>query len=165
MRAHCVLPLVGVAIAATFAFSRFASRKRRCGSLRRVVAAAGAPCAIGPYSQAIQWGDTLYCSGCIGINPESGNLSSDTIEGQTRQALQNLLAIIKAGGSSTSQVLKTAVLLRDMNDYAKVNAIYAEFFPESPPARVCYAVAGLPKNALVEIEAVAAISQECNGPH
>eukprot|EP01116_Phalansterium_solitarium_P005287 TRINITY_DN167_c0_g1_i1.p1 TRINITY_DN167_c0_g1~~TRINITY_DN167_c0_g1_i1.p1 ORF type:complete len:133 (+),score=46.75 TRINITY_DN167_c0_g1_i1:67-465(+) len=125
-------------------------------SSREVITSADAPKPIGPFSQAIKAsGNLLFVSGQIGSDPKTGDFASPDVEGQAKQALENMGAILKAGGSSFAQVVKTTVLLRDMNDFAKVNAVYGEYFPSNPPARMTYAVAGLPKNALVEIEAVA----------
>jgi len=112
-----------------------------------------APKAIGPYSQAIRAGNTLYVSGSIGMDAK-GELKSG-IEEQTKQSLENLKAIIQAAGGKLSDVVKVTVLLKSMSDYATVNGIYAKYFTHQPPARAAFAVAGLPKDALVEIECVA----------
>ncbi|MBR1707248.1 MAG: RidA family protein [Clostridia bacterium] len=117
-----------------------------------------APAAIGPYSQGIlAEGRMVFVSGQIPINPETGNIEETTIEGQTRQALQNVQNILKAGGADLSQVVKTTVLLADINDFAAMNAVYAEFFKEVCPARAAFQVAAIPKGAKVEIEAIAVI--------
>ena len=116
-----------------------------------------APKAIGPYSQAIRTESMVYTAGQIGIDPVTGELIGSTVEEQTRQALTNLRSVLEAAGSSIDQVVKTTVFLKDMNDFAKMNPIYAEFFGENPPARSTIAVAGLPKGGLVEIEVVALI--------
>lgn len=125
---------------------------------RSVVHTEKAPKAIGPYSQAIRTDVAVYTAGQLGVNPSTGDLVSTDIEAQTRQALQNLQNVLQAGGSSLANVLKTTVFLQDMNDFTKMNSIYAEFFGENPPARSTVQVAALPKGALVEIEAVALIS-------
>lgn len=125
---------------------------------KKIVQTDTAPKAIGPYSQAVQTDSMVYTAGQIGLNPASGELISDSVEEQARQALTNLSNVLEAAGSSLGQVVKTTVFLKDMNDFAKVNAIYAEFFAQNPPARSTIAVAGLPKGGLVEIEAVALIS-------
>lgn len=125
---------------------------------RTVVHTEKAPKAIGPYSQAIRTDLAVYTAGQLGVNPSTGDLVSTDIEAQTRQALQNLQNVLQAGGSSLANVLKTTVFLQDMNDFTKMNNIYAEFFGENPPARSTVQVAALPKGALVEIEAVALIS-------
>ena len=117
-----------------------------------------APKAIGPYSQAVQIGNFIYTAGQVGLDPTSMEMVPGGIEEQTRQVLTNLSSVLDAAGSSLSQVVKTTVFLNDMNDFAKMNTIYTEFFNENPPARSTVAVAGLPKGALVEIECVAVVS-------
>ena len=114
-----------------------------------------APKAIGPYSAAIQTGDLVYTSGQIGLDPQTGNLVTGGIEAETRQALNNLKHVLEAASSSLNEVVKTTIFLKEMADFAKVNAIYAEFFTENPPARSTVAVSDLPKSACIEIEAVA----------
>lgn len=125
---------------------------------RNVVHTEKAPRAIGPYSQAIRTDLAVYTAGQLGVNPSTGDLVSTEIEEQTRQALQNLQNVLEAGGSNLSSVVKTTVFLQDMNDFTKMNGVYAEFFVENPPARSTVQVAALPKGALVEIEAVALLS-------
>jgi 2-iminobutanoate/2-iminopropanoate deaminase len=122
---------------------------------RKVVATEKAPKALGPYSAAIQTEQFVFSSGQVGIDPASGELVGADIEAQSRQVLTNLKHVLEAGGSGLEQVVKTTVFLRDMADFPKMNAVYAEFFPSEPPARSTFAVVGLPKDALVEIEAVA----------
>ena len=112
-----------------------------------------APQALGPYSQGVIMGNILFTSGQIGINPENGQVAAD-IEGQARQALKNVKAVVEAGGGSMDDVVKTTVFIKDMNDFAKVNEIYAEFFTEPYPARSCVEVARLPKDLLMEMEAI-----------
>jgi len=114
-----------------------------------------APKAIGPYSQAIRTDSMVYTAGQVGLDPLSGELVAGAVEEQTRQALTNIRNVLEAAGSGIEQVVKTTVFLKDMADFAKMNAIYAEFFGENPPARSTIGVAALPKGALVEIEAVA----------
>ena len=116
-----------------------------------------APAAIGPYSQAIQANGFLFTSGQLGIDPASGTLPPD-IAGQTKQSLQNLGAILEEAGYQKSDVIKTVIFLKNMSDFATVNEIYAAFFGDHKPARSCIEVAALPKNGLIEIEAVAAHS-------
>ena len=113
-----------------------------------------APAAVGPYVQAIQAGNTLYTSGQLGLIPETGTLP-EGVEAQAKQSLMNIKAILDAAGCAVSDVVKTTVFLKDMSDFAAVNAIYADFFGESKPARSCVEVARLPKDGLVEIECVA----------
>lgn len=124
---------------------------------REIVHTDKAPKAIGPYSQAIRTDSLIFAAGQTGIDPATGDLIPGGVEEQTRQVLTNLQSVIEAAGSSFKFVVKTTVFLRDMNDFAKMNAIYAEYFGENPPARSTIAVAGLPKNGLVEIEAIALI--------
>ena len=121
---------------------------------RDIVHTDKAPKAIGPYSQAIRTETMIYTAGQTGLDPATGELVGSTVEEQTRQVLTNLQNVIEAAGSTLGNVVKTTVFLKDMNDFSKMNAIYAEFFGENPPARSTVAVAGLPKGGLVEIEAV-----------
>ena len=116
-----------------------------------------APAAIGPYSQAIKVGNLIYTSGQIPIDPATGALVAGGIKEQTRQSLLNVQAILKEAGISMSSVVKTTVFMADMNDFADMNAVYAEFFTEPYPARSAVAVKALPQGALVEIEVVAAV--------
>ena len=114
-----------------------------------------APAAIGPYSQGIKAGNTVYVSGQIPIDPATGEFAGEDIAAQTRQSLTNIREILKAGGADMSHVVKTTVLLKDIADFAAMNEVYAEFFTEPYPARAAFQAAALPKGALVEIEAVA----------
>ena len=114
-----------------------------------------APAAIGPYSQAVQAGNTVYVSGQIPIIPEKGELTEGGIEAQTRQSLTKISNILAAAGYSMKDVVKTTVLLADIADFAAMNAVYAEFFEEPYPARAAFQAAAIPKGALVEIECVA----------
>lgn len=113
-----------------------------------------APAAIGPYSQAIEVGNLVITSGQLPINPATGEMPTD-IEGQAHQSLKNVKAILEAAGTSLSHVVKTTVFLSDMNNFAAMNAVYAQYFTEPYPSRSAVAVKTLPKNALVEIEAIA----------
>ncbi|RLC82406.1 MAG: reactive intermediate/imine deaminase [Chloroflexi bacterium] len=124
--------------------------------LREAISTSKAPAAIGPYSQAIRAGNLVFTAGQLGINPNTGELE-EGIEAQTRQALLNLKAILEAAGTSLENVVKTGVFLKDIGDFPAMNAVYAEFFPHSPPARTTLQAAELPKGALVEIEAIAVI--------
>lgn len=121
---------------------------------RVVVATSGAPAAIGPYSQAIQVGELVFTAGQIGLDPATGQLAPG-VEMQTRQVMANLAAVLAAAGSAMDLVVKTTIFLADMADFGAVNGIYGEVFTGAPPARSTVQVAGLPKGALVEIEAVA----------
>ena len=125
--------------------------------MRTIISTNNAPAAIGPYNQAIKAGNMVYTAGQIAINPKTSQVEENTIEGQTRQSLQNLKAILEAAGSSLSKVVKTTVFLKNMNDFAAMNGIYAEFFTESPPARSAVEVARLPKDVLVEVECIALV--------
>lgn len=122
--------------------------------MKNVIHTVSAPAAIGPYSQAIQMGDFLFTSGQLGIIPETGELAQG-VEAQTEWALKNLGAILSQAGMSYANVLKTTVFVADLADFAKVNAIYQQFFASDYPARSCVQVAALPKGGLVEIECIA----------
>ncbi len=122
--------------------------------MKNVIHTASAPASIGPYSQAIQMGDLLFTSGQLGIIPETGELAQG-VEAQTEWALKNLGAILAEAGMSYANVLKTTVFVADLADFAKVNAIYQQFFARDYPARSCVQVAALPKGGLVEIECIA----------
>lgn len=124
--------------------------------MKQVISTHQAPAAIGPYSQAIRVGNLLYTSGQIPINPAIGSLVEGGIKEQTRQSLSNIKAILEEAGLTMAHVVKTTVFMADMNDFADMNAVYAEFFAEPYPARSAVAVKTLPKGALVEIEVVAA---------
>jgi len=129
--------------------------------MKKIINTSKAPAAIGPYSQGTATAGIVFISGQLPINPETGQFESDDIEGQTRQSLKNLKEILNAAGSSMDHVLKTTVFLKDMNDFAKMNQVYNEFFKEGNyPARSAVQVARLPKDALVEIEAIAEITAE-----
>uniref|UniRef100_A0A7N1A8A2 Uncharacterized protein n=1 Tax=Kalanchoe fedtschenkoi TaxID=63787 RepID=A0A7N1A8A2_KALFE len=126
-------------------------------SLKEAVRTDKAPAALGPYSQAIKANNLLFVSGVLGLIPETGQFVSDCVEDQTDQILRNMGEILKAGGASYSSVVKTTILLADLNDFKKVNEIYAKYFPGEAPARATYQVAALPLNAKIEIECIAAI--------
>ena len=125
--------------------------------MKKVIATAAAPSAIGPYSQAIQVGNLLYTSGQIPIDPATGQIVEGGIEAQTRQSLLNVQAILKEAGVTMGSVVKTTVFMADMNDFPAMNAVYAEFFTQPFPARSAVAVKNLPKGALIEIEVVAEV--------
>ncbi len=120
-----------------------------------VVASSGAPAAIGPYSQGIKSGPMLFLSGQIALDPKTGQIVAGAIEEQTRQALENLKAVLAANGMSTDDVVATTVYVKDLNDFAKLNAVYGGYFTSKPPARATVQVARLPRDALVEISAIA----------
>lgn len=122
--------------------------------MKKIIASPLAPKAVGPYSQAVELNGTLYISGQLPINPVTGEMPA-SVEGQTRQSLDNIGAILKEAGLGFNDVVKTTVLLSDINDFGAMNAVYAEYFTGDKPARACFQVAALPKGADVEIEAVA----------
>lgn len=124
---------------------------------RETVGTAGAPAAIGPYSQAIRAGDILFCSGQIPLDPSTGKMVEGGIEVQTERVLRNLEAVLAAGGGSLASVVKTTVYLADLGDFPAMNAVYGKFFPQKPPARATVEVSKLPAGARVEIDAVASI--------
>ena len=124
--------------------------------MKKVISTANAPQAIGPYSQAIEAGGFVFVSGQIPLIPATGELVEGSVEVQTARVLENLKAILEAAGSSLENVVKTTVYITNMEDFAKVNGIYGQYFQENPPARVCVEVSKLPKGALVEIDVIAA---------
>ena len=121
----------------------------------RIVHTENAPAAIGPYSQAVVAGNFLFTAGQIALDPATGKMTGETIEDQTRRVLENLKAVLEAAGSGMHKVVKTTVFITDMSAFARMNAVYAEYFPTAPPARSTLPMASLPLNGLVEIECVA----------
>jgi len=121
---------------------------------REAIATGGAPAAIGPYSQAIATGGFLFCSGQLGLDPETGVLE-DGVEAQAERSMRNLEAVLEAAGLGWADVVKTTIFLADIADFALVNAVYGRFMPDPPPARSTVQAAALPKGGRVEIEAVA----------
>ncbi len=127
-----------------------------CGNnIKRLISASKAPAAVGPYSHAYQAGDFLYCSGQLGLVPESGVLAEGGVEAETKQAMNNVGAVLHAAGLDYTHVIKTTLFITNMADFAAINAIYAEYFPSNPPARSCVQVAALPKGGQFEIEVIA----------
>ena len=124
--------------------------------MKKVISTAEAPKAIGPYSQAIETGGLIFVSGQIPLIPATGEIVEGSVEVQTARVLENLKAILEAAGASLEDVVKTTVYITNMDDFAKVNGIYGQYFQENPPARVCVEVSKLPKGALVEIDVIAA---------
>lgn len=122
---------------------------------KKVISTSNAPAAIGPYSQAIEVNGFIYASGQIPVIPETGEIP-EGIEAQARQALTNVKALMEAAGLTMANIIKTSVFIKDMNDFAKVNEIYASFFTGDYPARSCVEVARLPKDVLIEVEVIAA---------
>lgn len=126
--------------------------------MKRVITTKNAPAAIGPYNQAIEANGTLYISGQIPINPETGTIVEGGIKEQTEQALKNIGEILKAAGHNYNNVVKTTCLLSDIDDFASFNEVYAKYFDaDNAPARACFAVKAIPRNAKVEIEAISVI--------
>lgn len=125
---------------------------------KKIVSTEKAPKALGPYSQAIRIDGLVFTAGQVGLVPETGELIEGGIEAQTRQVLTNLKHVLEAADSGLKFVVKTTVFLHDMRDFANMNSVYAEFFPENPPARSTVQVVALPKSALVEIECVALLN-------
>ncbi|MDW2796825.1 RidA family protein [Clostridium boliviensis] len=123
--------------------------------MKKVLATEKAPAAIGPYSQGVRGGDYVFVSGQLPIDPATGTFAGADIAAQTRQSLTNIKAILESGGLTMENVVKTTVLLKDINDFAAMNEVYATFFQGECPARAAFGVAALPKDALVEIEAIA----------
>ena len=123
--------------------------------MKKVISTKNAPAAIGPYSQAILSNNTLYCSGQIAINPTTGNLVMDNITVETNQVMQNILAVLTAADMDFSNVVKCSIFMKDMNDYAAINEVYAKSFGDNPPAREAIQVSVLPKNVNVEISVIA----------
>ena len=124
---------------------------------REVIAAMGAPAAVGPYSQAVRSGGFLFCSGQIPLDPQSGELVGDTPAEQARRCLENLQAVCAAAGAALADAVRCTVYMTDLGAFAEVNDAYAEYFPADPPARVAIGVAALPKGAQVEIDAIVAL--------
>jgi len=116
-----------------------------------------APAALGPYSQAIKAGNTIYVSGQIPLIPETMEIISDDVQEQTKQSLENVKAVLEAAGATLNDVVKASVFIKDMNDFTKINEIYATYFTENKPARACVEVARLPKDVKVEIEVIAVV--------
>jgi 2-iminobutanoate/2-iminopropanoate deaminase len=123
---------------------------------RRPITTAGAPAAIGPYSQGIVAGGMVFCSGQLGLDPATGELVPGGVEAEAERALKNLAAVLDAAGLGMADVVKTTIFLADMGDFAAINGVYARHMPEPPPARSTFAVAALPKGGRIEIEAIAA---------
>lgn len=123
--------------------------------MKKIIATTAAPAAIGPYSQGIDGGSIVITSGQLPIDPATGTFAEGGVAGQTRQSLENVKAILSQAGLGMENIIKTTVFLKDMNDFAAMNEVYASFFPSEPPARSAVEVARLPKDALVEIEAIA----------
>lgn len=127
---------------------------------KEVIIPAGGAKPVAPYSPGIRYGDLVFTSGQIGLDPATWKFVEGGVEAQAKQVLENLKAVLEAAGSDLEHVLKATIFMQDMNDYAAVNAVYGEFFQGEPPARSAVQVGGLPLGALVEIEAVAVVKQD-----
>jgi len=123
--------------------------------MKKVINTKNAPTAIGPYSQAILSDNTLYCSGQIAINPDTGNLVTENITAETNQVMKNILAVLKKADMNFENVVKCSIFMKDMNDYSAINEVYDKSFSENPPAREAVQVSVLPKNVNVEISIIA----------
>jgi 2-iminobutanoate/2-iminopropanoate deaminase len=131
--------------------------------MKKIISTADAPAAIGPYSQAVRVGSTLYCAGQIPLDPKTGQIASQDITAQTKRVMQNIAAVLQAAGSSFDRVVKTTIFLTDFADFQTVNEIYGSYFKSEPPARSTVQVAALPKNARVEIEVIAVDASTSGG--
>jgi 2-iminobutanoate/2-iminopropanoate deaminase len=152
-RRNILFAIGGLALSRT----KIISREKRSEDMKKEIKTEKAPRAIGPYSQGIAANGFIFVSGQIPLDPSSGELNTGSIEDQARQVLKNLTAVLEAGGSSLDHVVKATVFLQDMNDFAKMNAVYSEFFKPPYPARAAVQVARLPRDVKVEIEALAII--------
>jgi len=153
MKSRSVL-VAGLFFAGILVFAGCASKSSN-PIQKKIIATKNAPAAIGPYSQAILAGNTLYCSGQIAIDPKSGKLVTGDIQAETEQVLKNLGAVLAAGGMGFENVVKSTVYMKDMSNYKAINSIYAKYFSAKPPAREAVQVANLPKNVNVEISVIA----------
>jgi 2-iminobutanoate/2-iminopropanoate deaminase len=124
---------------------------------REIIFTENAPAPIGPYSQAVQVGGFLFCSGQVALDAKTGQVATSDVEGQTRKVMENIGAVLLAGGSAFDQVVKTTIFLKSMNDFPKVNEIYGKYFQANPPARSTVEVSRLPKDVSVEIEVIALV--------
>jgi 2-iminobutanoate/2-iminopropanoate deaminase len=126
-------------------------------NMKEIISTTKAPAAIGPYSQAVKLGNMIFTSGMLPIVPETGKFAEGDVQAQTRQVLSNLKVLLESAGSSLEKVVKTTVFIKDMNDFPRINDVYADFFASEQPARSCVEVARLPKDAQLEIEVIAYI--------
>ncbi|HEX8887930.1 MAG TPA: RidA family protein [Pyrinomonadaceae bacterium] len=128
--------------------------------MREIIKTEGAPAAIGPYSQTVRAGGFIFCSGQIPTDPKTGEFVAGGVAEQTEQVIRNLTAVLEAAGSGLDRIVKTTVFLADMNDFAAMNEVYGRYFQENPPARATVQAARLPRDARVEIEAIALVGKE-----
>ena len=131
--------------------------------MKKIISTSEAPAAVGPYSQAVRAGSTIYCAGQIPLDPKSGQIVSGGIDVQTRRVLDNVTAVLKAEGLTFDHIVKTTIFLTDLGDFQTVNEIYGSYFKQQPPARSTVQVAGLPKGAKVEIEVIAVVDAGGSG--
>lgn len=124
---------------------------------KKILHSNNAPAAIGPYSQAVQAGDTIYVSGQLPVDPATGEFAGDDIASQTKQSLENIRAVLASAGADMTKIVKTTVFLKDMKEFGAMNEVYAKYFPADCPARAAIQIGCLPKDARVEIEAVAVL--------
>jgi 2-iminobutanoate/2-iminopropanoate deaminase len=127
----------------------------KLASMKKIISTSDAPAAVGPYSQAVRVGSTIYCAGQIPLDPKTGQIVSKDISDQTRRVLDNITAVLKAEGLSFANIVKTTIFLTDLGDFQTVNEIYASYFQQAPPARSTVQVPALPKGAHIEIEVIA----------
>lgn len=138
-------------------FTKFLYKERTCIRMQKeIISTSKAPAAIGPYSQGIKIGDMVFTSGQLPVNSATGEVVTE-IKAATKQSLENVKAVLEQAGSSLDKVVKVVVFIKDMNDFAQVNEVYGQYFTENPPARSCVEVARLPKDCVVEIEAIATV--------
>ena len=128
--------------------------------MKKIISTSEAPAAVGPYSQAVRVGSTIYCAGQIPLDPKSGQIVSKDISEQTRRVLDNISAVLRAEGLSFQNIVKTTIFLADLADFQTVNEVYASYFNQAPPARSTVQVAALPKDARIEIEAIAVVDND-----
>ncbi len=128
--------------------------------MKKIIHTNEAPPPVGPYSQAVMVGNLVFTAGQIPLHPQTGNLEENDIRKQTERVIKNVEAVLKAAGSDLSQVIKTTVFLKNMNDFAQMNEVYGKFFSEHPPARSAVEVSRLPKDVLVEIECIAVVKDK-----
>ena len=126
--------------------------------MKKIISTPEAPAAVGPYSQAVRVGSTIYCAGQIPLDPKSGQIVSGGIDAQTRRVLDNITAVLKAEGLTFENIVKTTIFLTDLGDFQTVNEVYGSYFKQAPPARSTVQVSALPKGARIEIEAIAMAS-------
>lgn len=131
--------------------------------MKKIISTPDAPAALGPYSQAVRTGSTIYCAGQIPLDPKSGQIVSGGIDVQTRRVLDNITAVLRAEGLTFDNIVKTTIFLMDLGDFQAVNEIYGSYFKSAPPARSTVQVAGLPKGARVEIEVIAVADEGASG--